>query len=185
MFVILFFLPFYVLKGGRREKKHYQSAPKKTILAVFLAYYCRVTCLGREKTHMWLHSKPLIFTLAQWDRYRVRNPLGCGVVFWGIQGSLVVPGSAENSSPTLSSSSSSVFPSTIYTIPLAGHSSATQKIHCQASKNPHPLAKAITWRDLLPDPTLQESEDCPLSQCQLVAPRTCSQSGHAAPHLRF
>lgn len=29
MFVILFFLPFYVLEGGRREKKHYQSAPKK------------------------------------------------------------------------------------------------------------------------------------------------------------
>lgn len=53
----------------------------------------------------------------------MRNPLGRGVVFWGIQGSLAVPGSAENSPPTLSSSSSSVFPctanpSTIYIISL-------------------------------------------------------------------
>lgn len=73
----------------------------------------------------------------------------------------------------------------LHHIPLPGHSSATRKIHCQASENPHPLANAITRRDLLPDPTLQESKDCPLSQSQLVAPRTRSQSGHAAPICIF
>lgn len=61
----------------------------------------------------------------------MRNALGRGVVFWGIQGSLAVPGSAENSPSTLSSSSSSVFPctanpSTIYIISL-----------CQDTPQPH------------------------------------------------
>lgn len=85
-----------------------------------LAYYWRVTCLGREKTHMWLHSKPLILTSRTGTG--MMNPLGCGDVFWGIQGSLAVPGSAEKFPSTLSSSSR-VSPHTanpssdIYTIP--------------------------------------------------------------------
>lgn len=60
-----------------------------------------------------------------------------------------------------SSSSSSVSPRTanpshdIYIIPSPGHSSAKHKIHCQPPENPHPLANAITCRDLLPTPREQ------------------------------
>lgn len=70
---------FWREEEGRKNIIKVPPTKKKKKLAVFLAYYWRVTCLGKEKTHMWLLSKPLILTLAQQDRHSAEEPSG----LWG------------------------------------------------------------------------------------------------------
>ena len=68
-FVTVFFLPFYVFEGGRREKKNYQSVQEK--FAVLLACFSRATRLARGRAHTWLCSEPLISAL--WGEPRRRD----------------------------------------------------------------------------------------------------------------
>lgn len=127
-------------------------------------------------------ENPHVAALKAFDLHtgtRVRNPWGCGVVFWGI---LAVPGSAESSPSALSSFSSSVSlpaqqtPAVTFTPSLSQDiPQPHRKFAARLPKNPHPLADAMAWRGLLPDPTVQESSECSPALIQLVAPRTRSQ----------